>query len=293
MSVKFRCMLADGYEAKYVTYPVAIEPKYDGVRMLCVPDSKGKYSYVTRTGKPLFSISDELDFAITRLGEALSGRHGMVIDGELISGAFNKTVGDVRRHEVNDELIYHVFDFAPLDGFPNGWVHDGKSVKSIDTIYAVRREALEYVFAAMPLRDNLILTPSSLVTSPQALMAAYDSFQAAGYEGAIVKALDGGYHPRRNRAWMKLKAHETEEVTITDMIEGEGKNAKMLGAFVCQRASGETVKVGTGFTDAQRIAYWDTEHTIIGRLIEVSFQHPTEAGSLRHPSFVRFRPDKE
>jgi ATP-dependent DNA ligase len=49
------------------------------------------------------------------------------------------------------------------------------------------------------------------------------------------------------------------------------------------------VRVGGGFTDAQRKEIWEARDTVIGSYLEVSFQHMTPAGSFRHP---RIRGDK-
>lgn len=301
MSVKFRCMLADKYSEKHLKFPVAIEPKYDGVRALSFSiqngfaPTLGLPTLITRTGKPIPSISDEMREALKTLATTFPS--ATVFDGELISGtatdsSFNVTVGDVRRHAVNDDLIYHIFDCVPAAAFPN-WVHGGEHAPH-DVSYLTRRKNLENAFLSAQLRHDapLRLVPMQVVTNHDEVEATYQEFRALGYEGAMLKSLTGGYHPRRSRDWMKLKAHETEDLIVIGFEEGTGKAAGMLGALQCQRGK-TSVGVGTGFTDEQRIQIWKHRQAYLGTYAEVGFQHATDDGSLRHPAFVRFRPDKD
>lgn len=59
---------------------------------------------------------------------------------------------------------------------------------------------------------------------------------------------------------------------------------------------GNTVNVGSGYTDAQRVSFWADKNDLINRTIEVQFQEKTtnEDGkpSLRFPVFIRVRDDK-
>jgi DNA ligase-1 len=293
MSVKFRVMLADKLSEKHITYPCGVEPKLDGVRALAFPPAAGvetTYHLVTRTGKQIFSPSPELLREINHL--ASSFPRATVFDGELVSNTgfdFNTTVGDVRRHKVNETLVYHVFDVLPVDAFPT-WVHGGEHAPYA-LPFTTRRGALEKAFERAGLH-NVRLTELTMAANRDDISTAYLRHRQAGYEGAMVKNLQGLYHPRRNRDWMKIKEHQTDDLVILDTEEGTGRLTGTLGALVCDNA-GVTVRVGTGFTDELRANFWRDRDWLTGRTVEVGYQHQTNDGSLRHPTFIRLRPDKD
>ena len=72
------------------------------------------------------------------------------------------------------------------------------------------------------------------------------------------------------------------EIEKSDLIPN------MIGSLVVDY-KGVRVSVGTGFTDEQRVEFYkDTPE-----IIEVNYQEVTKDGSLRFPSFVRIREDKD
>ena len=91
-------------------------------------------------------------------------------------------MGDVRRHQENDALVYHVFDCVPLTAFPN-WTHAGEHPPhKVD--YITRREYLERAFASAQLRNDapVRLTPSYRVSTPQSIQETYLRLLRAGYK---------------------------------------------------------------------------------------------------------------
>jgi DNA ligase-1 len=65
----------------------------------------------------------------------------------------------------------------------------------------------------------------------------------------------------------------------------------MLGGFIVDY-KGKEVRVGSGFSDAERHDLWFSKHSQIGNIIEVKYHEVTPDGSLRHPVFGGFRYDK-
>lgn len=109
-------------------------------------------------------------------------------------------------------------------------------------------------------------------------------------EGELERALDEGYEGlvlRQGATWLKVKAVETYDVTMTGFIEGKGQHAGRLGAILTNMG-----KVGTGFSHQDRDTIWKDKQDLLGRTVEVLCMELTAAGRFRHPRFVRLRPDK-
>ena len=294
----FDVMLAHKFEEKHVKeWPVAVEPKLDGVRVICLVKG-GKAQFFSRTGKP-FPAVEHLGQEVMDLCKA-NGIQKVAFDGEIVSGNFNKTVGDVRRKdEAATDAEYHIFDVVPYAKFTSDeW-------QEISLSYEERRNMLAAIMEknASPVLKQ---TPIHYAKSAEEAQALYADFRAQGLEGAIVKPLSGTYVKKRSRNWLKLKNEETEDLIVKGAFEGTGKYAGMLGGLICDR-NGVDVRVGGGFTDVQRKEFWDayqkdvnttqipgqpTPFELFGRMIEVEFHEVTPDGSLRHPRFVRFRDDK-
>jgi DNA ligase-1 len=89
---------------------------------------------------------------------------------------------------------------------------------------------------------------------------------------------------------LKYKPVETFDFKIIDVFEGKGKHKGRLGGFIIELEDGSTCAVGSGFNDAERIAYW--EERPIDLFCEIKFKMRTPDGKLREPIFVRMRLDK-
>ena len=123
------------------------------------------------------------------------------------------------------------------------------------------------------------------------ISSTFDKAIDAGYEGLVIKTNNHKYQTKRSWDWMKLKIQNDEDLPVTGMFEGTGKYAGMLGGLIVTRANGVDVRVGSGFSDAERLSIWDDCDTQ-SKIIEVAYHEETPDGSLRHPIFKGFRFDK-
>lgn len=280
----FDCMLAHKYEKHRgkIVYPVAVEPKVDGVRVLAFVDDE-EVTFYSRGGKE-FTTFDHLKEPLRELGYLFD--YPVVVDGEIMSGVFNKTVGDVHRKDTQAvDATFYAFDIldSALFSQPKG--------NSSKELYAERRLATVEAITKIG-DDRLTYLPSMPANDHEQVLALYREFRAAGYEGAMVKLLDAPYARKRSNGWLKIKDCLSADLRVTALEEGEGKNVGKLGALVVDY-NGVSVKVGTGLDDEQRASFWASQEDVVGRLIEVEYQEETPDGSLRHPVFVRFRDDKD
>jgi DNA ligase-1 len=281
----FPVMLARAYEAKRVTdwSSLVVEPKLDGVRVVAKVSASGRVQFFSRTGRVL-TMFDSLIAPTYESVTPLAVKHGhLMVDGEMRSdsGRFEDISGDIHR---KDHLVqnarFHVFFAMPWERFRFG---------ADDLTQFNRMELLENRWHQT--HDAVRLLKYTFVTAHPMIEAAYESYREEGHEGIMIKQVHTPYGGRRSHDWMKMKGEETVDVRVFGLERGQGKYRTMLGALIVVY-NGRKVKV-SGMTDAQRTEWWKHPKRIIGKMIEVRFQHVTEQGSLRHPRFVRLRPDKD
>ena len=265
-------MLAKTYCGELPAF-YAVEPKVDGVRVIVTADlDNGVVSFASRRGNRLASLDHLADQVLDLFG-ALRGI--WTLDCEAVAGkGFFNDVGEIRSE-------------APaLDA--RLWVFDVPCMSS--SSYRERRKVLVDIFdAAMPKPCSLLLVPSLVGVLPE---EAFRDFTAQGFEGVMVKDASAPYtHGVRSAAWQKLKASDTVDAEVVDVVEGKGKCAGMAGHIVV-RLGRRFVRVGTGMTDTVRRDLLARRAEFIGQTAEVAFHCVTPDDSLRHPSLVCIRGDK-
>lgn len=110
--------------------------------------------------------------------------------------------------------------------------------------------------------------------------------QKAKFEGWVLK--EGHYN-----GWYKVKREKTMDCIVTGFIPGKGKYSGQVGSLICSVycQSGELIEVAKagGMTDEERKEINDL---YLGCVCEIKYQEVASRGRLRHPRFVRWRPDK-
>jgi DNA ligase-1 len=291
-----------------VTYPVAVEPKLDGVRVVAFADIGNKsVRFFSRSGKEFTSfdlLKEPVMLAAMNFAIKLSPPFDPVIvfDGEVVSGNFNKTVGDVRR---KDEQMTDA-KFCVFEAMTRAEFNDVNSKDECHTVgwHVDRRRRLEATIPDAGPGKVVFRLPSFQAVDEEGVYHLYNGMRDRGLEGIIVKSHQTFYAKKRSVAWLKVKGEESADLKVTGAFEGEGKYVGMLGGLYVDR-NGVQVAVGGGFSDDQRVEFWaafrsEQEHgpacsdggEIVGRTIEVVYHEVTPDGSLRHPRFKRFRDDK-
>jgi len=291
----FNVMLAKTYDPKRVQSwkEAYVEPKLDGVRVVVLVKSYGVPKYYSRNGREL-GMFTHLNPSIRRLCERLSSidpalSKGLMFDTEAVGMTFGDVSGAIHtKGTVALTCRLHAFHVMPLSFFKRG----------IDEATQLSRvEALQRAVDDDPVKGITISQPCRAMDHQQVLRAHNEHRRLdpktgrPKYEGTMVKIMAASWVASRSWLWMKIKEEETVEIEVTGLKEGRGKYVGMCGALLCDY-KGRTVRV-SGMTDVQRKAFFDKPKSIIGKLIEASFQEETEGGSLRHPRFVRVRDDKQ
>ena len=273
------------------------EPKFDGYRCLIAIGRGGARLY-TRNGK---DWTDRFG-ALKAPAEALPCETAL-IDGEAIAGG---TGGDFsalqQAMKAGSALTFYAFDLLHLDG-------RDLARQPFET----RREALEALFAKVPDRGPIRLSPFLAGTGAEALSA----MARAGGEGIVSKLGSAPYRGGRGRAWIKTKCARRAEFVIAGWMPSEKRGRPFSSLVLASREKGRFVyrgRVGTGFDESDfadlsaRLARLARKTAPFGApadkdlrgarwvkpelVAEIAYTEFTGDGRLRHPVFHGLREDK-
>jgi DNA ligase-1 len=261
-----------------IKYPALAQPKLDGHR--CTSQYlDGITTLWSRTRKPITSVPHIIK-ALNDLG--LGHRY----DGELYNHEYHakfEELSSLIRQEVPQpgcELIqYHVYDFPDPD----------RTNKE-------RYEILEMLRAST--KDTPIHIVETLVVNDEdELMVAFEHFLALGYEGCMVRNMDGKYENKRSYNLQKIKEFDDSEFKIIGVKIGTKGSMAGRAVFTCENLknveSGQAetfdVKMKGSMDDLK--TYAEHPELVIGRILTVKYQGFTKYGQPRFPVGLRFRED--
>ncbi len=211
-----------------LTYPVFIQPKLDGVRMLAQYDN-GEVKMWTRRLHEIAGF-EEIKEALKEMFES-SGLETFFVDGELYSHGTNlQTISGIVRNTSIPEsekkkLKFHVFDCF--------------DVNQADMVFSDRLRTLRKLVKAA---KSSAIVPTKTVSVKTAAEA--DAFFADmvehGYEGVVYKSADRKYEfdfnkEKRSAFYLKRKKQDDAEFTIIGFTEGKGKDIDCI-VFVLETA---------------------------------------------------------
>ena len=290
----FECMLAhDGANhEKKITGKKLLEPKLDGVRVITVINAENKTVVMySRNGKELENFSH-----ITKSLEENMGlfERSMILDGEMVSSSFQSLMKQVHRKSdvQSDDARLMLFDIIPLSEFQKG-----KSVLGQKR----RSNLLRSMKSVFDKVGSIDIIPQKEVDLDSYVgeieFKEYNKKAIADkFEGIMIKDVDAVYECKRSVSWLKMKPFIEVSLEITHVEEGTGKNEGRLGAFVCSGNDDDRdirVNVGSGFSDPDRIEFWDNRDNLPRQIVEVRADAITQnqdgTYSLRFPRFLRFR----
>lgn len=226
------------------------------------------------------------------------GYENMFVDGELVyknkeglsdSEAFQVGTG-IANSKSGDksQLKFKVFDIFPLEEF---W--SGKSKEP----YSIRSKALD------ELEEKLKFHQTENIEVVERFYHGYDHSEIwkwldyaeeHDYEGCMIN-LDAPYECKRTKNLLKVKKFFDCDVRCTGIEEGTGRNKGKLGALICDY-KGYKLKVGSGFSDEDRIKYWKDPDSVVGKIVTVKYKEETknkDGGiSIQFPVFICVRFDK-
>ena len=266
----FLPMLATSFDKRKhsVDYPMDVQPKLDGVRCMAYWEGDS-VRLMSRNGKSwnfCEHIQRELEEVLPK---------GSVLDGELyIHGAtfqeITKLVKKSRKESENVE--YHVYDVPRWENMPE------------DATWEQRFDILsEELWELLKNCKSVVTVTSYEAKNEEDVYKLQSDFLEEGYEGAIVRALDGEYRfGYRSRSLLKVKNFMDEEYEIVNFTTGVGKFEGCI-VWICVTENGEEFKVVPQGSMEERKELYDNAKKHIGRMLKVKFFELTDDGIPRFP----------
>lgn len=276
-----------------IDYPAYASPKLDGIRCV-IKDGVA----LSRSLKP---IPNKFIQEWVAGNGFLNG-----LDGELIVGnpcdqnVMQTTTSGVMSRDGAPDFTYHVFDY---------W-----SIPSEKWEYRLNDILSAQVYGSLP--DRCEVVPQVLVHNEEELLAYEKEVLAQGYEGVMLRSVDGLYKYGRSTLkegyLLKLKRFADGEAEVIGVEElqhnhnqarvGElgqtvrsSEKAGMvggntLGALVVKDLeTGVTFNIGTGFTSALREELWAKRESLVGQIVKYKHFPTGVVEAPRFPVFLGFR----
>jgi DNA ligase 1 len=277
----FEVSLAQKFEEKRIIGKefVGVEPKLDGIRCFAIVQDE-KALLFARSGKLIPNFDSTIGKELLKLGDGC-------YDGELMGEDFVAIMRQAYRKESVDTSGTYIslFDFLPL----NEW-KTGNAIMSCHD----RHEKLLDMLADSTVDMDIVrpVERAHVAACYDDIKQLHDEFVSDGYEGAMIKDLEAPYKFGRGYEIMKMKEFHDVDLVIRSLLEGTGKYKGKLGS-VSVNFNGVDVSIGSGFSDDLRDEIWENKDEFVGRMIEIRYQEVTPDGSLRFPTFVCFRNDRQ
>lgn len=258
-----------------------VQYKIDGYRLNIHSYEDGRVKVCTRNGKEVHGYKD-LEKEISSLFPS-----GYVYDGEMVSeklfewirenealsekvndrSLFTEAISKAFSKEDNKTGIFNIFDMVPIKEWETQRTKEPLSL---------RTERMATIFKNIT-PTHTALVPTSRVFNKDnkqdlsEIVKLFRYYDKIGWEGCMIKDWNSNYKFKRSNSLLKMKFMDTIDLPVVDVFEGTGKYKGMLGGvFVDYK--GYKVGVGSGWTDAERIEYWNDKNKILGKIIEVSYQ---------------------
>jgi len=267
--------------------------KLDGVRCLAVTDFEGKCTLYSRMGKELTTLN--------KVKKAIEATNivNTVFDGEIClvdengDEDFQGVMKQLRRkdHQIENP-VFMIFDMIHKPDFDK---------QKGDLVLSERLRTLRGWFNGRNIIDNTLRYCQQYEITDDKHFETWSKLSSDNkWEGFMVRK-DVGYEGKRSKNLQKVKKFYDAEYKVVDfdvdnhevVRDGKSETLKMLSQVWIEH-KGHRVKVGSGWTQEQRLQYMDG--SIVGKIITVQYfeeTHNDKGGiSLRFPTVKIVHGDK-
>jgi len=276
-----------------------VSRKLDGVRCIARVDSEGNCLLFSRTGKEFTTLN--------KVKEAIedTGIISTTFDGEIClvdedgNEDFQGVMKQLRRkdHQIKNPA-YMVFDMLRNDEFDSGKGTEPLITRLLKCRSWVRNNLDNAMIEGK--NDILRFTDQTLITGEDHFEHWKNIECKDNWEGLMLRK-NCGYEGKRTKNLVKVKKFHDAEYEVlgwdndTHEVVRDGKSESMtMLAQVWIEHKGYIVKVGSGFTQEQRLEYMDG--SILGKVITVQYFEETKNDkggiSLRFPTVKVIHGDK-
>jgi len=195
------------------------------------------------------------------------------LEGELWGGRgnFARTVAIVRQQQPHDGWLQLKFAIFDVPEAPGGFSERIEQARGWFVTHSS-----QYAF----------VIPQQQVENKEQLQQELQRVEALGGEGLIVRQPDALYRSGRSAEILKVKSFEDAEATVVAHLPGHGRNTGRLGAMLVELEDGTRLRIGSGFSDAER-----ESPPPVGAVITFKYYGKYASGIPKFPAFLRIRED--
>ena len=271
---------------------IVCQYKIDGYRLNIFVEDSGVVLR-TRNGKQIYGYDEIEKEALEKLPK------GYVYDGEIVapelfdwiqnnieSGEFTtanrdlfaEVISHAFSKEDNKQGIFNMFDMVPI----KEWT----TKKTTETL-EVRTNRMNNMISPLELKHIRVVPTYGVYSKDnpkdlKKIVEHFHEFLRIGFEGLMIKNYDSVYEFKRSNNLLKMKLMLSADLEVTDVYEGKQgtKYEGMLGgvyvSYPASDGNNYIVGVGSGWSDEERILYWEHPELIVGKTIEVKYQAETK-----------------
>lgn len=257
------------YKLDFVNDLWYLSIKLDGVRCICIVDENGNATFWSRGGNEFLTLG-KVKEAIEKLG-----LKNVVFDGEMCirteddTDDFQGLMKVINKDDYTIERpLYYIFDFLTLDNFYNASDEKLFSARLIDLVHALHGKDSKYY----------TILPQTPVGAIEDITNHLEKAIKMGREGSMLKRNTRYQKDRTNDILKVKKMHDAEYVVesiVSDLNRvirnGKEVEIEMLAAVYISH-KGNPVKVGSGFTQEEKMRFHADPSLIIGKTITVQYQ---------------------
>lgn len=281
----FKPMLASPVVLEKIKYPVICSPKLDGIRCMIF----GGVAY-SRNLKPIPNL--HVQKFVAENATYLEAHDGELLVGDIADpDVFRKTTSGIMTVSGEPDFVFKAFDV--ISDLPYR-----ERVLNVNPDYALEYETAYY---------------------EHELLALEESYLSRGFEGLMLRSLDGPYKYGRssvNEGYvLKLKRFKDDEAVIIGFKEEMKNNNEAtvdnlgrtersshkankspkgtLGTVLVRNNEGLEFEVGSGFKANERKEIWENQDQYLGKKITYRYFQIGMKDLPRFPTFKGFRSEND
>jgi ATP-dependent DNA ligase len=247
-----------------------VQPKLDGIR--CIVKSDGMW---TRNGKQIVSAPHIFE----SLKHHFLANPDLVLDGELYyrdKNNFNTICSLVKKTKPTvDDLVLSSQSIEY-------WIYDVASSK----IHFDHRKVELHAFAH---DKHIRVLLGERVDSEDKMIEKYGKYIEQGYEGLMIRTINGKYENKRSKHLLKYKTFSDSEYTIVDVYEGKGRLSGKCGQMLLETDDGTRFYSTANGDENYMTELWNRREELIGKQATVKYFELTPDGIPRFPKIIGIR----